>query len=128
MKLCENQEKECITMNKSESGYKTQVPSEKAQLATTIAKILWYTGKLSLQRLAWFLEISVDEVENLVDSDEYLDAIVELIRTRPDRTGVSIEDWWINEWKDIPQRFSERMRIPETAVSGLIERAKELQI
>ncbi|MDE0326110.1 MAG: hypothetical protein OXN27_19500 [Candidatus Poribacteria bacterium] len=92
--------------------------------ATIIAKILWYTGSLSLQRLAWFLEISVDAVENIIDSDEYLDAIVELIRTRPDRSGESIEDWWVNEWKNTPQRFSKRMKIPEAKISELISRAQ----
>ena len=93
--------------------------------ATIIAKILWYTGNLSLQRLAWFLEISVGAVKNIIDSDEYLDAIVELIRTRPDRSGESIEDWWENEWKNTPQRFSKRMKIPEAKISELISRAQQ---
>ena len=36
--------------------------------ATIIAKILWYTGNLSLQRLAMFLEISVGAVKNIIIS------------------------------------------------------------
>ena len=93
--------------------------------ATIIAKILWYTGNLSLQRLAWFLEISVVAVKNIIDSDEYLHAIVELIRTRPDRSGESIEDWWANNYKNTPQLFSKRMKIPEAKISELISRAQQ---
>ena len=92
--------------------------------ATIIAKILWYTGNLSSQRLAWFLEISEDKVLNTIDSDAYLDAIVALIRTRPDRSGESIEDWWVNEWENTPQRFSKRMKIPEAKISEIISRAQ----
>ena len=95
--------------------------------ATIIAKILWYTGSLSLQRLAWFLEISVGEVMNILNSDEYLDAIVELIHTRPDRSGESIEEWWENEWKDKPQSFSKRMRIPEAKISRIISKSQQIR-
>ena len=95
--------------------------------ATLIAKILWYTGRRSLQTLAWFLEISVDKVENLLNSDAYLDAIVELIRTRPDRSGESIEEWWENEWKHKPQRFSERMRIPEAKISRILSKSQRIR-
>lgn len=94
------------------------------QHAQTIAKLCWYTGRRSLQTLAWFLNISQDEVDSIICSNEYLAAVENLIRTRPDRDPeVSIENWIANyPRKDVPQLFGERMRLPETVVSELIER------
>ena len=90
--------------------------------AETIAKLCWYTGRVSLQRLAWYLNIQIDEVEDIIGSDEHLAAIEELIRTCPDRSWESIEDWWTSQWKHTPSKFAKRMRISETAVSELIEK------
>lgn len=106
-------------MSETPARYVTESDREKAR---TIAKICWYYGRSSLQRLAWFLEIDEDEVESIIGSDEYLAAIEELIRTRPDREPVSIEDWWAREWKDKPSAFARRMRLSETDVSELIDK------
>ena len=93
--------------------------------ARTIAKLCWYfgqVGRVSLQRLAWYLDIRIDEVEDIIGSDEHLKAIEELIRTRPDKSGESIEYWWRKNWRDTPSKFARRMRISEAAVSELIEK------
>ena len=104
-------------MSETPARYVTERDKEKAR---TIAKICWYYGRASLQRLAWFLEIEEDEVECIIGSDEHLAAIEELIRTRPDRAPVSIEEWWTKEWKDKPSAFARRMRLSETDASELI--------
>ncbi|MCY4553058.1 MAG: hypothetical protein OXC79_05255 [Candidatus Poribacteria bacterium] len=106
-------------MSETPARYVTESDREKAQ---TIAKLCWYTGRASLQTLAWFLEIDEDEVESIIGSNEHLAAIEELIRTRPNRKPVSIEDWWTKEWKDKPSAFARRMRLSETDVSELIEK------
>ena len=106
-------------MSETPARYITESDREKAQ---TIAKLCWYTGRASLQTLAWFLEIDEDEVESIIGSNEHLAAIEELIRTRPNRKPVSIEDWWTKEWKDKPSAFARRMRLSETDVSELIEK------
>ena len=106
-------------MSETLTRYVTESDREKAR---TIAKICWYYGRSSLQRLAWYLDIRIDEVEDIIGSAEHLAAIEELIRTRPDREPVSIEDWWAKEWKYKPSAFAKRMRISEEAVSELIEK------
>ena len=93
--------------------------------ARTIAKICWYTypnWPLPLENLGWYLGIPKDEVENIIGSDEHLAAIEELIRTRPDRSGESIEDWWTKEWKDEPSDFARLMKLSEEDASKLIEK------
>ncbi len=90
--------------------------------AKTIAKLCWYTGKRSVETLAWYLEIDEDEVESIIGSDEHLAAIEELIRTRPNRKPVSIKDWWGKEWKNKPSAFARRMMLSETEASELIEK------
>ena len=104
-------------MSETPARYVTESDRKKAR---TIAKLCWYYGRSSLQTLAWFLEIDEDEVEDIIGSDEHLAAIEELIRTRPNRVPVSIEDWWTKEWKDKPSAFARRMRLSETDVSELI--------
>lgn len=106
-------------MSKTPSRYVAESDREKAQM---IAKICWYTGRKSLQTLAWFLEIDEDEVESIIGSNEHLAAIEELIRTRPNRQSVSIEGWWTKHWKDKPAALAKRMRLSETDVSELIEK------
>ena len=105
-------------MSETPARHITESDREKAQ---TIAKLCWYTGRASLQTLAWFLEIDEDEVENIIGSNEHLAAIEELIRTRPNRVPESIEDWWTKVWKDKPSAFARRMRLSETDMSELIE-------
>ena len=104
-------------MSETPARYVTESDREKA---LTIAKICWYTGRASLQTLAWILEIDEDEVEDIIGSDEHLAAIEELIRTRPNRVPVSIEDWWRKEWKHKPSAFAKRMKLLETDASELI--------
>ena len=106
-------------MSETTAEYVTESDKEKAR---TIAKLCWYTGRVSIQRLAWFLEIDEDEVESIIGSDAHLAAIEELIRTRPDKSGESIEYWWINNWADNPSAFARRMRLSEEDVSELIEK------
>lgn len=106
-------------MSETPARYVTESDREKAQ---TIAKLCWYTGRVSLERLAWYLEIDIDEVECIIGSDEHLAAIEELIRTCPNRSGESIEDWWTSQWKHKPSKFANRMRLSEEAVSQLIEK------
>ena len=106
-------------MSEETAKYVTESNREKAQ---TIAKLCWYFGRVSLQRLAWYLDIRIDEVEDIIGSDEHLAAIEELIRTRPDRSGESIEYWWRKNWLDMPSKFAYRMRISEEDVSKLIEK------
>ena len=106
-------------MSETPARYVTESDREKAQ---TIAKLCWYTGRASLQTLAWYLDIRKDEVENIIGSDEHLAAIEELIRTRPNRVSESIEYWWTKEWKDKPAGFARRMRLSEEDVSELIEK------
>ena len=106
-------------MSGAPTKYVTASNREKARM---IAKICWYTGKASLQTLAWILEIDEDEVEDIIGSDEHLAAIEELIRTRPQRAPVSIEDWWAKHWKDKSSAFAKRMKLSETDVSVLIEK------
>ena len=104
-------------MSETPARYVTESDKEKARM---IAKICWYTGRSALQTLAWILEIDEDEVERIIGSDEHLAAIEELIRTRPDRKPVSIEDWWRKEWKHKPSAFAKRMKLSETDASELI--------
>ena len=106
-------------MSETTAEYVTELDKEKAR---TIAKLCWYYGRSSLQRLAWYLDIRIDEVEDIIGSDEHLAAIEELIRTRPNRSSESIEYWWTKEWKDKPSGFANRMRLSEEAVSELIEK------
>lgn len=106
-------------MSETAARYVTESHRENAQ---TIAKLCWYYGRSSLQRLAWYLDIRIDEVEDIIGSDEHLAAIEELIRTRPNRSSESIEDWWTKEWKDKPSAFARRMRLSETDASELIEK------
>ena len=106
-------------MSQTPARYVTERDRKNAE---TIAKICWYTGRLSVQRLAWFLEIDENEVEDIIGSDEHLAAIEALIRTRPQREPVSIEDWWAKYWKDEPSKFAKRMILSEEAVSKLIEK------
>ena len=112
-------------MSETPAKYVTESDREKAR---TIAKICWYFGDRSIKRstwykrFAWYLEIDIGEVERIIGSDEHLAAIEELIRTRPDREPVSIEDWWTREWKDKPSAFAERMLLSEEDVSELIEK------
>ena len=105
-------------MSETPARYVTESDTEKARM---IAKLCWYTGRVSLQRLAWFLEIDEDEVEDIIGSAEHLAAIEELIRTRPDRSAESIEYWWRKHWRDTPSKFAYRMRISEEDVSKLVE-------
>ena len=104
-------------MSEEAAKYVTERDREKARM---IAKICWYTGRASLQTLAWILEIDEDEVEDIIGSDEHLAAIEELIRTRPQRKPVSIEDWWAEEWQHKPSAFAKRMKLSETDASVLI--------
>lgn len=106
-------------MSETPARYVTESDKEKARM---IAKICWYTGRSALQTLAWILEIDEDEVEDIIGSDEHLAAIEELIRTRPDRSGESIEYWWRKNWLDTPSAFARRMRLSETDASELIEK------
>ena len=106
-------------MSKTTARYVTESDRKKAQ---TIAKLCWYTGRVSLQRLAWYLDIPIDEVERIIGSDKHLAAIEELIRTRPNRSSESIEYWWRKNWRDTPSKFAKRMRLSEEAASKLIER------
>lgn len=106
-------------MSETPARYVTESEKEKARM---IAKICWYTGRASLQTLAWILEIGEDEVERIIGSDEHLAAIEELIRTRPNRVPVSIEDWWTKEWKHKPSAFAKRMKLSEMDASELIEK------
>ena len=106
-------------MSETPVRYVTESDREKARM---IAKICWYTGRASLQTLAWILEIDEDEVEDIIGSDEHLAAIEELIRTRPDRKPVSIEGWWRKEWKHKPSAFAKRMKLSEADASELIEK------
>ena len=106
-------------MSETPARYVTESDKEKAQ---TIAKLCWYFGRVSLQRLAWYLDIRIDEVEDIIGSDEHLAVIEELIRTRPDRSGESIEYWWRKNWLDTPSKFARRMRLSEKVVSELIEK------
>ena len=108
-----------IIMSEEAAKYVTESDREKAQ---TIAKLCWYYGRSSLQRLAWYLDIRIDEVEDIIESDEHLAAIEELIRTRPNRSSESVEYWWRKNWADMPSKFGNRMRLSEEAVSELIER------
>ena len=106
-------------MSETPARYVTESDREKAR---TIAKLCWYYGRSSLQRLAWYLDIRIDEVEDIIGSDEHLAAIEELIRTRPNRSSESIEYWWEKNWRDTPSGFARRMRLSETDVSELIEK------
>lgn len=106
-------------MSDTTAKYEPERDKEKAE---TIAKLSWYIGIISPQRLAWYLDIDIDEVECILGSDEHLAAIEELIRTCPYRSGGSIEDWWAREWKHKPSAFAKRMRLSEAAASKLIER------
>ena len=106
-------------MSEEAAKYVTERDREKAE---TIAKICWYTGLLSVQTLAWILEIDEDEVEDIIGNDEHLAAIEELIRTRPQRKPVSIEEWWAREWKHKPSDFAKRMKLSEEDASTLIEK------
>lgn len=90
--------------------------------AKTIAKLCWYTGKRSVETLAWYLEIDEDEVESIIGSDEHLAEIEKLIRTRPNRKLESIEEWWAKHWKHNPSGFAKRVRLSEKAAEELIER------
>ena len=93
--------------------------------ARTIAKICWYAypnWRLPLENLGGYLGIPKDEVENIIGSDEHLAAIEALIRTRPDRSGESIEAWWAKEWQDKPSAFARLMKLSEAAASALIEK------
>ena len=104
-------------MSETPARHVTESDREKAR---TIAKLCWYTARASLQTLALILEIDEDEVERIIGSDEHLAAIEELIRTRPQRAPVSIEDWWAKHWKDKPSAFAKRMKLSETDASALI--------
>ena len=106
-------------MSETPTRYVTKRDKEKAR---TIAKLCWYYGRSSLQRLAWYLDIRIDEVEDIIGSNEHLAAIEELIRTRPNRSSESIEYWWRKNWLDMPSKFANRMRLSEEAVSELIEK------
>lgn len=106
-------------MSETTAKYVTERDREKAR---TIAKLCWYTGRASLQTLAWILEIDEDEVEDIIGSAEHLAAIEELIRTRPQRKPVSIEEWWAKEWQHQPSAFARRMKLSETDASELIEK------
>ena len=106
-------------MSETPARYVTESDKEKAR---TIAKLCWYYGRSSLQRLAWYLDIRIDEVEDIIGSDEHLAAIEELICTRPNRSSESIEYWWAKNWRDTPSKFAYRMRISEEDVSKLIEK------
>ena len=106
-------------MSETTAKYVTESDREKAR---TIAKLCWYTGSVSLQTLAWYLEIDIGEVEAIIGSDEHLAAIEELIRTRPNRSPESIEYWWEKNWRDRPSAFAKRMRLSEEVVSVLIEK------
>ena len=106
-------------MSETPARYVTERERQNAQ---TIAKICWYTGRLSVQRLAWFLEREEAEVEDILGSDEHLSAIEALIRTRPQREPISIEAWWTREWKHKPSAFAKRMKLSEAAASALIEK------
>ena len=107
-------------MSETTARYVTESDREKAK---TIAKLCWYTGYRSPQTLAWYLEIDIDEVENIIGSDEYLAAVEELIRTRPDRAPEeSIEDWIGAYRGDMPSKFGNRMHLSEEDVSEFIEK------
>ena len=106
-------------MSEEAAKYVTARDREKARM---IAKICWYTGRASLQTLAWILEIDEDEVEDIIGTDEHLAAIEELIRTRPQREPVSIEEWWAKHWKHKPSDFAKRMKLSEEEASTLIEK------
>ena len=107
-------------MSETAARYVTERDRENAE---TIARLCWYFGQIgraSLQNLAGYLEIRIDAVEDIIGSDEHLAAIEVLIRTRPQRSGESIEYWWRTNWLDNPSKFAKRMRISEAAVSELI--------
>ncbi len=106
-------------MSETTAKYVTERDKENAQ---TIAKLSWYIGTITPQRLAWYLNVEIDEVECILGSDEHLAAIEELIRTCPYRSGRSIEEWWAREWKHKPSAFAKRMRLSEAAASKLIEK------
>ena len=106
-------------MSETTARHVTESDREKAR---TIAKLCWYTGRTSLQTLALILEIDEDEVERIIGSDEHLAAIEELIRTRPQRAPVSIEDWWAEEWQHKPSAFAKRMKLSEEDGLKLIEK------
>ena len=109
-------------MSETPTKYVTESDKEKAR---TIAKLCWYKytdSPVPLQTLVWYLGIPKDEVKNIIGSDEHLAAIEELIRTRPQRKPVSIEECWAKEWEDKPSDFAKIMRLSEEDASKLIEK------
>ena len=109
-------------MSETPTKYVDESDREKAR---TIAKLCWYIGPLPLERLGWYLGIPKDEVKNIIGSDEHLAAVEELIRTHPDRTGESIEDWWAKKSKRKSSAFAKRMRLSEEDISKLVEKVTE---
>ncbi len=92
-----------------------------AEYAQVLAARLWFRVK-SLKSIAEDWEISVDEVRTIQSTEEYRSAVETLIRTT--RSPGNLLKWIESSGDHIPSGLAERMGLPETVVSEMVERIK----
>ena len=93
-----------------------------AEYAQVLAARLWFRTK-SLKSIAEDWEISVDEVRIIQGSEEYRLAVETLIRTT--RSPENILKWIDSYGDTMPSELGERMGLPDTVVSEMIEEIKQ---
>lgn len=86
--------------------------------AELLAARFWFRStNIKNETIAERTGISVAEIEEIMDSDAYLEAVERLILST--RTPLKLQEW-INTTS--PAWLAKRMRLPETVVSEMIER------
>lgn len=101
----------------------------------TIAELCWWydawrcrswegAGKTPGRKsLAVHLNISEDEILEIMRSDEYLKAVENLMLTT---RSPADRKTWIETFKDMPSRVGKRMGLPEEVVSDIIGRVLDI--
>ena len=96
----------------------------KAQYACNLAARFWFhKNNIKIETIANYWEISVDEVRDILDSEEYLSAVETLIRTT--QSPGNVLKWIESSPYAEPSKFAERMELTETAASEMIEKIKQ---
>lgn len=92
------------------------------QMVRNLAARLWFRA-MGLESIAEYLEISVDEISDILSSEAYRVEVETLLRTT--RSPGNLLKWIDREGDDvIALRLAARMHLPDTVVSEMIANAK----
>lgn len=97
---------------------------DKTQYARNLASRFWFNNNdIKMETIAQYWDITVDEVCDILRSEEYKSAVYTLIRTT--RSRRNIRKWMETSIHAQPSMLAERMKLPEEEISEILEKLKQ---